>query len=342
MLSSCLQRSYLSRSHMQETSPSRAQTSAGDTAVADRALLGMVARLYYLEDLPRVDIAERLGISRFKVARLLTRAREEGVVTIAVHDHGLPDPLLSEELRAALDLRECHVVRSHGTRDNVRQQLGAAAADVLSTTLSDDEVLGLTWGRSLTATTSQLTSLPRVTVVQLTGFVSGEMGASPVELVREASQRAGGAVYPIFSPLFVKDAETADSLKQHPDIQQALRLFPQVTTAVVSVGSWNPPVTQVREVLAPDDVAHATALGCVADVAGILVGEDGSLVDPEFQRRTVSISHEELHAVPRVMAVAGGAEKAQAIRAIAKAGLMTSLVTDHALAESALAAIRGE
>ncbi|MFE7732504.1 hypothetical protein [Microbacterium sp. NPDC057442] len=56
----------------------------------DRALMAAVARAHYLEDRSRVDISDALGISRFKVARLLSRAKEEGIVTIEIHDWGLP------------------------------------------------------------------------------------------------------------------------------------------------------------------------------------------------------------------------------------------------------------
>lgn len=308
---------------------------------SDRALMAQVARLHYVEEQPHTEIGAALGISRFKVARYLARARDEGVVTITIHDVGLPDPALSARLAEALGLQSCLVIRSHGDQDNVRQQIGAAAADLLASTVRPGEVLGVTWGRTLTSTTSQLTTLPRVTVVQLTGFVSGELGASPIEIIRHTTQRAGGSVYPIFSPLFVQDADTAENLKQHPDIAQAMSLFPAVTTAVLSVGSWDPPITQVREVLPPQDVEHATRMGCVADIAGILVRADGQLVDPEFQRRCVSISYDELTAVPRVIGVAGGAEKADAVRAVVRAGLITSAVVDHELAEAALAALDG-
>lgn len=303
----------------------------------DRALIAKVARSHYLDGESNVEIAEKVGISRFKVARLLERAVAEGVVTITINDLGLADPVLSDELREHLGLTECQVVRSHGDEANVRAQIGAAAADLLSATLQDDEVLGLTWGRTLTATTTQLESLPRLTAVQLTGSVSGDLISSPIEILRQASQRSGGAVYPIFSPWLVEDAQTAASLRQHPEIRTAVDLFSSVTTAVTSVGSWRPQSSQVREVMPDDDVRRAEELGCVGDIAGILVDPDGKLVDRTFQERCVSISYEQLRATPRVVAVAGGAAKAEAVRAVARGGLVTGLVTDHHLAEQLLA-----
>lgn len=302
----------------------------------DRALMAAVARAHYFEDRSRVEISDTLGISRFKVARLLARAREEGIVTIEINDWGLPDLALSHRLQEALGLDHCLVVRSHGDDDDVRRQIGAVAARALSETLREDEVLGVTWGRTLTATTSQFPHLPRLSIVQLTGVVAGDLASSPIEVVRQTSRSSGGDVYPIFSPLIVDDRETAQSLRRHSDIRSAIDLFPAVTTALLSVGAWNPPVSQVRDVLPIDDLANALSKGCVADIAGILIQADGTPLDADFQERCINISYDQLQQVPRVVAVAGGAAKADAIRTVSGAGLITELFTDHALAEAVL------
>jgi DNA-binding transcriptional regulator LsrR (DeoR family) len=110
----------------------------------------------------------------------------------------------------------------------------------------------------------------------------------------------------------------------------------RIASAIFLLAAWNPPDTQIRDVLPLADLANAISGGCVADVAGILIKEDGPPVDPAFQERCITISYEQLRAVPRVLAVAGGAGKAGAIRAVARAGLITELVTDHALALAVL------
>lgn len=317
-----------------------AHLSEPPAVMEERVLMAAVARAYYLDDRSRVEIADAFGISRFKVARLLARARDEGMVTIQIDDLGLPDPVLGARLQEALGLDSCLVVRSHGDDQSVREQLGAAAAVRLSETIHADEVLGVTWGRTLTATASRFTSLPKVSIVQLTG-IAGTLSSSPIEVVRHVSRRSGGDVHPIFAPLIVQDLETAQSLRKHPDIRSAMDLFPSVTTALLSVGAWKPEDTQVKGLLSIDDLANAITGGCVADIAGILVKEDGTPVDPIFQQRCINISYDQLRAVPRVVAVAGGAAKASAIRAVSRSGLITELVTDHALAEAVLASIEG-
>src|SRR3974390_1041315 len=73
-------------------------------------LAARVARQYYLEGVSKVDIADRLGISRFRVARLLDSARDAGMVRIEI---GLPggslDAGLSAELCSAFGLRQAFV-----------------------------------------------------------------------------------------------------------------------------------------------------------------------------------------------------------------------------------------
>ena len=51
---------------------------------AQLILIASVARRYYLEDKSKIEIAEELGLSRFKVARLLETARESGLVHIEI------------------------------------------------------------------------------------------------------------------------------------------------------------------------------------------------------------------------------------------------------------------
>ena len=43
-----------------------------------------VARLYYLNEFKQEKIARKLNISKYKVSRVLRRAKEEGIVQIKI------------------------------------------------------------------------------------------------------------------------------------------------------------------------------------------------------------------------------------------------------------------
>lgn len=297
--------------------------------------LAHVARRYYVDSASKVEIAAERGLSRFKVARMLEQALADGIVTITIDDAGVVDPGLSARLRTHLGLDECLVVQGRETTAELREDVGAAAAELLTRSLMPGNILGFAWGRTLTAMTERLTELPPVTVVQLTGAVGSDLSDSPVEVIRRVSLRAGGDAHAIFAPLVVEDAATASALRRQPDIARAIALFDRVDVAVVAVGSWDPPISQLREVLARDERDAFTARGVRAEVAGILMTADGELV-PDFAERCLSISSRQLARVPKVIAVAAEREKAGAVHAVTRSGLISALVTEQRCAEALL------
>lgn len=308
-----------------------------DLTVEERSRLLAVARRFYLEDRSKIEIAAELDISRFKVARMIELARAQGLVTITLNDDGALDWDLSQQLAEHLGLSEVVVVHANGDDAQVRHRVATAGAEFLSSTLRDGEVLGMAWGRTLSALTTALPGLPRMSIVQLTGAAGSDLGQSPVELVRLIAQNSGGSAHPIFAPLVVETAETARSLRQQPDIARAIAMFADVTTALVSVGSWNPPDSQLYEFLPSAERDDLVQRGVAAEVSATLLSADGTAVADDFADRTIAVTSAQLRAIPRVLAVAAGARKAGAVAAVARAGLITGLVTDHSLAEAALA-----
>jgi DNA-binding transcriptional regulator LsrR (DeoR family) len=310
---------------------------ADDLTVEERSRLLAVARRFYLEDRSKIEIAAELEISRFKVARMLELARDRGLVTITLNDDGALDWDLSRQLADHLGLSDVVVVHANGDEAQVRHRVATAGAEFLSSILRDGEVLGMSWGRTLSALTTSLPRLPRMSIVQLTGAAGSDLGQSPVELVRLIAQNSGGSAHPIFAPLVVETAETARSLRQQPDIARAIAMFADVTTALVSVGSWNPPDSQLYEFLPHAERDDLVDRGVVAEVSATLLSADGHAVADDFADRTIAVTSAQLRAIPRVLAVAAGSRKAGAVAAVARAGLITGLMTDHSLAEAVLA-----
>src|SRR4051794_23936904 len=111
-------------------------------AGAERRLAVRAARMYYLNDKSKVTIAAELGLSRFKVARLLERARADGLVTVTVRDPDSPDPELSDRLAAALGIPRVLVAETAEPRE-WGDAVGALAARYLEGVVTRDSVLGI-------------------------------------------------------------------------------------------------------------------------------------------------------------------------------------------------------
>ncbi len=302
----------------------------------ERDLLARIARRFYLEDMSKTELAAAFRMSRFRVARLLEQARAEGIVRIEIEETGLVEEELSSRLAAHLRLDDCIVVPAGETEEDNRHRLARAAAMYITSQTRPGDVVGFSWGRTLVALGEYLGNLPPCTVLQLTGTVGNDFTQSPLEVIRRIADRARVTTVSIFCPLFAGSATMAALLREDPAIHRAAALYPKLALAVLSVGSWDPPITQLAGFFGPEDHRELADLRAKAEMAGIFVRDDGSLVDAAVVERRISVSVPELLGTPRVLGVAGSVEKVGAIAAVARSGLVTALVTDDRAADALL------
>jgi DNA-binding transcriptional regulator LsrR (DeoR family) len=306
-----------------------------------QVIMVLAARRYYLDGASKSEIAQELGVSRFRVARLLEAARRDGVVRIEVGAPSDIDIELSGELAARYGLRNTLVVRLiDGPDDFKREQLGRTCADLLTQTLDADDVLGISWGRTLHSMVGHLSRLPGCTVVQLVGSVPTlELDVNSMELVRRVAECAGGPVYPLPVPMLVDSPEMAEALRNDPHVHRTIDMFQRITKAVVGIGSWTAGGSTVRAALPEEVAARVDAAGAIADVCSSLLDADGrEVLETDLSGRFIAISADQLRAIPDVVAIAGGATKAPAILAAIRSGLIHRLITDQEAARLLLAA----
>lgn len=297
--------------------------------------MAYIGRRYFLEGTSKVDLAHELGISRFKVARMIERALETGMVTITIGAPGPIDIDLSMKLREAFGLRRAIVVVAPNEEpDIIRHALGRVAARLLEEIVVEGDVVGLTAGRTLSLMGGYLSGLAFCEAVQLTG-VAGSTMEHGIEVVRRVSQVCGGPSHSIFAPLFIQDEMAAEALRKDPIIQETFDRFPSVNKAMVAIGSWNPADSQLHD--------NAQNIGTLrylldahvsGDVCATLVDNQGNVIDAASH--TIAIPTEELRRIPDVIGVAGGVHKTEAVRSVLMSGLIQSLVTDSFLAKRLL------
>ncbi len=268
-------------------------------------LAARVARQFYLEGVSKVDIAERLGISRFRVARLLDAAREAGMVRIEI---GLPggslDTGLSAELCSVFGLR-------HAFAFNVPDE------DYLALRRRMGEAAGCP-------------------IVQLTGAVPPPDGRDLLDLVRGVARIGGGTAHVFYAPMIVDDAQTAAAIRRQADVADAMALVPSVTIAMVAIGAWAPGLSTIFDACSPGERDAIARLGVCAEMAGVFLGEDGRPVETALDSRMIVTPGPVLAKIPCVIAVAYGVSKSVAVHAAISAGVVHGLVTHTSLARDLL------
>ena len=307
------------------------------TGPAALVLAATAARRFYLEGVSKSDIATELGLSRFKVARILDWARATGLVRIELDTRGEIDLDLSVRLRAAHGLRHCVVIDAPQDDDVLlRTALGRAAAELLAEIVEPGDVLGLAWARSLMAMRTSLTRLAACDVVQLTGALSLPSDDSSIELVRDLARRSNGEGFFYYAPMVLPDEATARALRTQPDIARAIERYPDVTKAVIGVGAWQRGLSTVVDALTEQERREVYDLGVRAELSGVQIDGEGNSVTTPLTDRVIGITADQLHAVPDVIAVAYGTAKVDAVHAGMRGGFITSLVTHAGMGRALL------
>jgi DNA-binding transcriptional regulator LsrR (DeoR family) len=292
-----------------------------------------VADLHYNEGMSNSAIGDLLGISRFRVARLLDLARSSGIVTIQVKTSVLLDTRLSRGLRDRFRLAEALVVPSKPniSAANPRSAVGAVAAQFVAELVTEGAKIGIAWGKTVErfAVASREFRFPRCDAVQLLGNPSTLQGSMhAVDVLRTFADSLGGEVYPLHAPLILPDQPTARGVRREASTLLTMAAYSGLDIAILGVGSWNPPSSRLLDALPPDDLARILDLKPTADVCSNLFDEQGHQIIGEFSERTIGISREEIEKVPMAMLLAIGTEKVNALRAVLKAGFIDAVVTD--------------
>ena len=313
-------------------------TAPATLAPAELIRVTNIARRFFIEGRSKGEIAAEFGVSRFKVARILERARAEGVVRIEIRLPARLDASLAHKLRDAFRLQRARVVNCPMELEaQMRQPLAHAAATLLTEIVTADDVLGVGYGRTLTLVADEIDRLAPCLVVQLAGALFGVNNKdNSVELARQISARTGGPCHSIYAPQVLPDVQTAESVCQSPEVIEAYNHFGSITKALVAVGSWTPPQSQLHDSLPARQARLFTTQGVVAEIGAVLLDRNGAQIMTEFSDRCISISGPELHAIDEVIAVAGGEAKTDAVWAALAGGYVDSLVVDSSLAASLL------
>jgi DNA-binding transcriptional regulator LsrR (DeoR family) len=312
---------------------------------AELVLAASIARRHYVDGRTKIEIADEFRLSRFKVARLLEAAREQGLVRIEIGHAGTIDLETSGRLAERFGLRHAIVVDTpEDDLISLRQNLGRAAADLLSEVATPTDVLGLAWARSVRAIVAELRRLPTVPVIQLTGALSSIddtsssiTGDSAVDIVREVARISGGPAYLFFAPFLVPDPATARALRRQPDLARAFDKIPTVTIAVIGIGLWAPGLSTVHDAATERERARLTREGVCAEAAGVFLTADGQVLQTALTDRMIGITGAQMRRIDHLIAIPYGVAKAPAVRAALLSGMVDTLVTHVSMAEKLLA-----
>ncbi len=293
--------------------------------------------MYYLDDVKQADIAARLTISQATISRLLRRAREENVVRISVHTPSGTFPELEESLCRKFGMTDVIVAECAEEREGqILRRMGEAAALYLETTLQPGEIVGISsWSESLLYTVENIHPQRRLAASRVVQMQGG-MGDPSVQkhatnLTRRLAQLIGAQPQPLPTQGITSSKAAQEALTSDPFVRETMAFFPQITLALVGIGTVEPSklLADSGNVFTPDELAELARMGAVGDICLNFFDRDGKPVPSAFQERVIAIGLEQLCRARRVVGVAGGQRKVAALLGAMRGKLIDVLVTDQ-------------
>src|SRR5699024_8696044 len=304
----------------------RSDAARGDAMTEDQ-LLAELGRLYFLEDVSKVELGRRFDLSRFRVARMRAWGRERGIIRIEIHEPTQNLPEYADPLKTTLGLPMVRVVETDRSSAEVRDTVAQMAAQLLRESWEEGDVVGMGGGRTLHALGGHVVEAPALTVVQLVGVLPSSDQVAPLAQLRSSIETAGGNIHTFGTPLFAGSIQRRDSWTSQ--LGAVRELYDRLDLAVVGIGAWGPEDSVLREAYPPAVRSRLDDAGPVAEMLGHWFTADGGVVAQDITRMSITTEIPQLSAAPHVIAVAAGEGKAEAIMGVARSGLITGLVTDR-------------
>lgn len=304
-----------------------------------------VARLYYQDNLNQTEISNRLELSKSTVSRLLTKAREDGIVRIQIrtpHDTSLQK--LSYQIQETFGIPDVMVVDSpyEDPTMNLNYAL-SKAAPYFQSFLRDKDKIGISWGYTLLKMVEEFQhiSVPFSSLHQITGNLdNADANNFAHEIVRRFANKLDISVLKTLPcPVMVENSIIVDLLLHDSKISKVMEQANNIDIAFPNIGTLTTNnCLCLSGYMSPDQIREMQKKGSVGCICCRFIDQNGNIVDSSYDSRTISIDLESLKNARHSFMCAANEDKVPALIGCLRAGYINVLAIDCLTAEKLLSA----
>ncbi len=289
--------------------------------------------LYYLEGKTQSQIAKELFLSRPKVSRLLKKARELQIVDISINYQNEDIERLQGEVRRKFNVPNVIVAKTLTDENETLREVGKAAAKELAMYLHDNMTLGISWGKNVRMTASYLKKHRYINmrIVELFGAISYDLNETDMlSIGRSISSKLNGKLYPLPSPIYINDPNARKAIIETPLIQNTLSKISDCDLILTGIGAIDSEALQTLwdSYVEADMKEQIIGNGGVGFILAHFFDKNGEFLDITVNECVIGIQTETIK-TKKIFAIASGKEKARAIYASLRGGLINTLISDE-------------
>ena len=305
------------------------------------------ARLYYENGLNQEEIGDRLGLSRQKVQRILKEAHDQAIVQITVKPIIGVFSDLERGLEERFGLAEAIVVETttsanHESQATIAREVGAGAAEYLIRVIRPHDKIAISVGNALLGMVNAMPHSPRLDagdlkVIQgLGGLGDPTHDIHATHLVTRLAHALTAEAVLLGAPAVAGTQEARDLFLRDPHVTRTLDMARSADMMFVGIGPSRSDSVVVQDfwkVMDASTVDELHARGAVGSSNLRHFDANGKAFPSELDERIIGLTLDEMKRIRRVVGIAGGSTKHEAILAALRGKLVNVLVTDHLTAQ---------
>lgn len=251
---------------------------------------------------------------------------------------------LSDWIASQYAVRDCLLtpISAFSEDPEVAEQLGRRSVGIVAANYLGRRVIatgpitiGLGAGRTVAEMVNAFSAIakPDARVVSLLGSSVNDDGNGSYPLTLKFAKLLGGTPVLFPAPMIVHDARVHGVLLREAAVSSTRETMASADLLVLSCSDCSEYNTYFDSALiAAEDRDRIRAAGAVAEIAGIFLDAEGRPVDVVYNRTRTGPPIETLRNGDTIV-VAAGRRKAEALKAVMKAGLAKTIVIDMTVAE---------
>jgi DNA-binding transcriptional regulator LsrR (DeoR family) len=313
----------------------RAEDETRTESVAPSLQSDLIARIcwyHFREGQTQQEVADRVGLSRATINKIISDAFRQGVVRISIDSPVAPCLELEARLREKFRLRDVVVAPSPVDEDNVRNSVGIATGEYISKTLLKDQILALSWGGTIYSAAQSLKPRSKAgnVIVSLSGGLARSTIINPYDNAATFAKILDAECFYMTAPMVADSRATRDALMRSTPIRVVLEMVAKADIALLTAVDLTSKTWIIKHgALTKDMLRSLAAAGSVGGVCDQYLDAAGRVVDHPINQCAVAAPLDVIRKIPHVVLCAGGAFKVPIIRAILASKLVHSLITDE-------------
>lgn len=292
-----------------------------------------VSRMYYDDGLTQHEIAKAMNVSRPLISKMLSRARDLGIVTITIKSPLQNNELVAAKLAAAYGLSGAFVVPEARAEYMTEQLILNQVSAIVLEKLQESSLVGLGWGLLMDTFVNQFPESKkglkpagkRLVCPLIGGGSVPNRGYNPNEIVSRFCEKTGmGASY-LYAPAFPLSAEDRARFTQTENYREIAALWADLDLAVLRISNY--PSTP--------DHATATRFGkklmqkkAVGALLSYFFDGNGEFITGE-KDFCISVPLQDLKRTPCVVGICSANSSVSSITGALRTGMFTHIVLDE-------------